>query len=271
MDRIYWNTGQFVLGIYGGTAAIAVFAVAIQLSVLYMSFSTSISGVFLPKVTAMVANRSDRKEISDLFIRTGRIQYMVMAFILSGFVAFGRPFIRLWAGADYEDAYGMSVLFFVALTVPMIQNLGITILQARNQMKFRSLLYLVVALVSLYFQFVLSKSYGGLGCAIAISAALLVGQGLIMNVYYHRRQGLDLILFWKEIGRMSVVPFILCVSALWLMRHTICDSWLQLGLAIGAYVLVYLPLFFRFAMNQSERNLFLSPFRKICSLAYDRH
>ena len=270
MDRIYWNTGQFVLGIYGGTAAIAVFAVAIQLSVLYMSFSTSISGVFLPKVTAMVANRSDQKAISDLFIRTGRIQYMVMAFILSGFVAFGRPFIRLWAGADYEAAYGMSVLFFVSLTIPMIQNLGITILQARNRMKFRSLLYLVVALVSLYFQFVLAKSYGGLGCAIAISAALLVGQGLVMNVYYHRRQGLDLVLFWKEIGRMSVIPFLLGVSAWWLMRDIVWNRWYQLGLAIAMYALIYLPLFFRFAMNQSERNLFLAPFRKIRSLAYDR-
>ena len=271
MDRIYWNTGQFVLGMYGGTAAIAVFAVAIQLSMLYMSFSTSISGVFLPKVTAMVASQSDQKEISDLFIRTGRIQYIVMAFILSGFVIFGRPFIRLWAGTDYEDAYGMSVLFFVSLTIPMIQNLGITILQARNSMKFRSLLYLVIALVSLYFQFVLAKRYGGLGCAIAISAALLVGQGLIMNVYYHYRQGLDLVLFWKEIGRMSVVPIIMCVSTLWLIRDTIWDSWFQLGLAIVVYVLVYLPLFFRFAMNQSERYLFLAPLRKLRSLVYDRN
>ena len=271
MDRIYWNTGQFVLGMYGGTAAIAVFAVAIQLSVLYMSFSTSISGVFLPKVTAMVASQSDQKEISDLFIRTGRIQYIVMAFILSGFVVFGRPFIRLWAGDGYEDAYWMAVLFFITLTIPMIQNLGITILQARNRMKFRSLLYLVIAFVSLYFQFVLAKQYGGLGCAIAISAALLVGQGLIMNVYYHRRQGLDLILFWKEIGRMSVIPFILGVSAFWLLRDAVWENWFQLGLGIGIYTLVYLPLFFHYSMNQTERNLFLTPFRKIRSLAYARN
>ena len=271
MDRIYWNTGQFVLGIYGGTASIAVFAVAIQLSVLYMSFSTSISGVFLPKVTAMVTGKSNQKDISDLFIRTGRIQYIVMAFVLSGFVVFGRSFIRLWAGTDYEDAYAMSVLFFVALTIPMIQNVGITILQARNRMKFRSLLYLVIALVSLYFQFVLARLYGGLGCAIAISVALLVGQGVIMNVYYHFRQGLDLVLFWKEIGRMSVVPFFLCISALGLMHDTVWDNWWKLVLAIGVYALVYLPLFYRFAMNQAERNLFLSLCWKIRSLVYDRN
>jgi O-antigen/teichoic acid export membrane protein len=53
MDRIYWSTGQFVLGAFAGPAAVAVFAVAIQLEQMYMSFSTAISGVFLPKVTAM--------------------------------------------------------------------------------------------------------------------------------------------------------------------------------------------------------------------------
>ena len=57
MDRIYWSTGQFILGIYRGAVAIAVYAVAIQLQSIYMLFSTAISGVFLPKVTAMVAKK----------------------------------------------------------------------------------------------------------------------------------------------------------------------------------------------------------------------
>ena len=95
MDRIYWSTGQFVLGIYKGSVAIAVYAVAIQLESMYMMFSTAISSVFLPKVTSMVTKGSSDEEISDLFIRTGRIQYIVMAYILSAFVVFGKQFIIL--------------------------------------------------------------------------------------------------------------------------------------------------------------------------------
>ena len=82
MDRIYWSTGQFVLGAYAGTVVVAIFAVAIQLEHMYMSFSTAISGVFLPKVTAMAVLDSDGKSISNLFIKVGRIQYwniLVMA------------------------------------------------------------------------------------------------------------------------------------------------------------------------------------------------
>ena len=264
MDRVYWSTGQFVLGAIVGTAAVAVFAIAIQLEGMYMQFSTAISSVFLPKVTAMVATNRSRKEISDLFIRTGRMQYIVLAYILSGFIIFGRQFIELWAGAGYSDAYIISLLFFIPLTVPLIQNLGITILQARNEMKFRSVLYIIIALVSLAMQIVLTRFFGGIGCAMGVSGTLVVGQILIMNVYYRRRQDLDIKTFWKEISKMSIIPIILIFSSMLVIRHFFAlDSWGKLILGIAAFSLVYIPLFFRFSMTDDERNLFISMFHKI--------
>lgn len=264
MDRVYWSTGQFVLGAMVGTAAVAVFAIAIQLEGMYMQFSTAISSVFLPKVTAMVATNRSRKEISDLFIRTGRIQYIVLAYILSGFIIFGRQFIELWAGAGYSDAYIISLLFFIPLTVPLIQNLGITILQARNEMKFRSVLYIIIALVSLAMQIVLTRYFGGIGCAMGVSGALVVGQILIMNVYYRRRQDLDIKTFWKEISKMSIIPIVLIFSSMLVIRHFfVLDSWGKLILGIAAFSLVYIPLFFRFSMTDDERNLFISMVHKI--------
>lgn len=264
IDRVYWSTGQFVLGAMVGTAAVAVFAIAIQLEGMYMQFSTAISSVFLPKVTAMVATNRSRKEISDLFIRTGRIQYIVLAYILSGFIIFGRQFIELWAGAGYSDAYMISLLFFIPLTVPLIQNLGITILQARNEMKFRSILYIIIALVSLAMQILLTRHFGGIGCAMGVSGALVVGQILIMNVYYRRRQDLDIMTFWKEICKMSIIPIVLIFSSMLVIRHFFAlDSWGKLILGIAAFSLVYIPLFFRFSMTDDERNLFISMFHKI--------
>lgn len=268
MDRVYWSTGQFVLGAMVGTVAVAVFAIAIQLEGMYMQFSTAISSVFLPKVTAMVATNRSRKEISDLFIRTGRIQYIVLAYILSGFIIFGRQFIELWAGAGYTDAYIISLLFFIPLTVPLIQNLGITILQARNEMKFRSVLYIIIALVSLAMQIVLTRYFGGIGCAMGVSGALVVGQILIMNVYYRRRQDLDIKTFWKEISKMSIIPIVLIFSSMLVIRHFFAlDSWGKLILGIAAFSLVYIPLFFRFSMTDDERNLFISMFHKIFARA----
>lgn len=263
MDRIYWSTGQFVLGAYAGTVVVAVFAVAIQLEHMYMSFSTAVSGVFLPKVTAMAVKETDGKAISDLFIKTGRIQYCVMALVLTGFFLFGRQFINLWAGDGYSDAYVIALLFFVPLTVPLIQNLGITILQARNQIKFRSLLYLVISLVSLGAQIPLAKYYGGIGCACAIAGALVLGQIIVMNIYYQVKQKINIVKFWVEIAKMSIIPGIMTVGGYFALQDIDLNSWISLGAGIGAYLIVYLPLFFAFSMNGYERNLILAPIKKI--------
>lgn len=263
MDRIYWSTGQFVLGAYAGTAVVAVYAVAIQLQQMYMSFSTAISGVFLPKVTAMAVKDSNVKAISDLFIKMGRIQYCIMALVLTGFFLFGRQFIRLWAGEGYDGAYTIALLFFVPLTVPLCQNLGITILQARNQMKFRSLLYLFISLVSLGAQIPLSKYYGGVGCALAIAGALTLGQIVIMNVYYQAKQRINIVRFWFEILKMSIAPVCMTVVTYHILQQFALDTVVKLVVGIVLYLLVYLPLFFVLSMNAFERDLVLTPIKKV--------
>ena len=165
MDRIYWGTGQFVLGATVGTAAVAVFAVAIYLKDMYYSFSTSISGVFLPKVTAMITTGASEQTVSDLFIRIGRIQYIVLAYVLSAFILLGRPFIALWAGEGYDETYVIALMFFASTLIPMIQNLGITILQARNEMKYRSILILAVSAASLAAAIPAARQFGAFGVA----------------------------------------------------------------------------------------------------------
>ena len=263
MDKIYWNTGQFVLGAFVGTTAVAVYAVAIQLQNMYIQFSTAISSVFLPKVTAIVTTTDDDRMISDLFIRTGRIQYIIMSLIFFGFIVFGKHFIQLWVGAGYDEVYKICILFFASLLVPLIQNLGISVLQARNQMKFRSMIYVIIAVLSLIVQIILAEKYGGIGCAFAVSGALILGQGLIMNIYYAKAQHLDIITFWKEILRMSIVPVLLTALAIAVMSLIEIDSWIEWIGSVCIYCLVYVPLFWRFSMNQYEHEIVAEPVRKL--------
>lgn len=263
MNTIFWSTGQFVLGMYVGATTVAIYAVAIQLKNIYLSFSTAISGVFLPKITAMVSKHTSDKEISDLFIKTGRIQYVVMITILAGFILFGRQFVRLWAGDNYDESYFITLMFFIPLTVPLIQNLGISILQAKNQLKFRSVLYVSISVASLAISIPLSIKYGGIGCAAGTAIALVVGQILIMNIYYCKKVYLDIPKFWKEIFKMSVVPFILCVIGGIILHYYDTNSVARLFVSILMFLLVYIPLFWRFSMNEYERALLLGPIKKV--------
>ena len=263
MDRIYWSTGQFVPGMFKGAAVVAIYAVAIRLQGIYMGFSTAISGVFLPKVTSMIAKGNSEKDVSDLFVRTGRIQYIVMAFVLTGFIIFGKQFICIWAGNEYAESYWIALCFFIPLTVPLIQNLGITILQARNQMQFRSTLYVIIALASLCISIPLAKQYGGIGCAAGTSIALIVGQIIIMNIYYQKVIHIEIGRFWKEIGKMSVSPILLGLLFCLAIYNFKIDTVVKLTAGIALFSVVYWPIFWRFGMNKYERDLFSGPIHRL--------
>ena len=228
MDRIYWSTGQFILGATSGAIAIAVFSVALHIEGIYITFSTAISGVFLPRVTKMVTKDNNELEISNLFIKTGRIQYCILAFILSGFIVFGQDFI-----------------------------------QARNQLKFRSILYVSIAFVSLFFQIPIAKFFGSLGCALVISVALIIGHVFIMNIYYHKYQGINIKQFWIEISKMSIVPFCFSVLGLFFIKYFPITSLSELLLGVALYSIIYIPMFWRFSMNNYERSLILSPIKSV--------
>ena len=265
MDKLYWGTGQFVLGAISGTAAVAVFSVAILLQQMYMTFSSSISSVLLPKVTSMVTIRSSDKSISDLFIRTGRLQFLIMGFVLAGFVVFGKGFILLWAGDGYFESYIITVIFFVSLLTPLIQNTGIVILQARNQMKFRSLLYLIISLVSLVAQIYLSKKYGAIGCALSIGCALVLGQGIVMNIYYKKNQHIDIPLFWREIIKIGVITGLLMMVGI--LSWSVIDYTTIYSLigGIAVFTTIYLSLIWRFGMNDYEKQLLCFPMRRLAA------
>lgn len=263
MDRIYWGTGQFVLGSIVGTTAVAIYSIAIQLQNMYMQFSNAIASLFLPKVTGMITTKNDYHEISDLFIKTGRLQYAILSFILTGFLCFGYPFILLWAGPEYKDSYIITVIFFIPLTIPLIQNLGITILQARNQMVFRSIMYICIALVSLLFQVIFAKKWGSIGCAIAVAGALVIGQIIIMNIYYAKKQHIDIAKFWIEIIKMTIVPIIIGCITLMITQIYPIDSWIDLIFEIAIFASLYIPIYYKFELNNYEKSLFYEPLKKM--------
>lgn len=263
VDRIYWSTGQFILGIYSGTVAVAIFSLATTLMNLYMSMSTSFNSVLLPRITKLAVSGDNAKEISDLFIKTGRLQFCVLSLILSGFIVLGRQFISIWAGADYAMSYTIALIFFVALICPLIQNVGYTILLARGQQKFRSIVYLGIAFVSLICQILVTPRYGAVGCAIVIGLTLVIGQWVVMNIYYKVRQRIDIIEFWREIGKMAICPIILTVLAYWLVVRIEFNSWISIGIAGFTFCIIYIFVFFCFSMNRYERETTLAPLRVI--------
>ena len=177
----------------------SVYAVAIQILLCFFGFASSISGIFLPKITEMINKPNSSELFSQLFIKIGRLQYILLLLVLMGFYFFGKSFILFWAGKDYSNAYGLSLIVMIPLMLTAIQHTGVLILQAMNRQKFRSIVYFFIAIFNIFLSWALSSQFGEYGCAISFAICMLIGNILIMNLYFERKIRLDITLFWKEI------------------------------------------------------------------------
>jgi O-antigen/teichoic acid export membrane protein len=173
------------------------------------------------------------------------------------------PFIKMWAGEDYKNAYYVLLLLILPEMVPLIQNTGITIQRAKNMHKFRSVVYFFVALINVAISIPLAKAYGEVGAAFGTSLSLVIGPCFIMNWYYHKKIGINIIAFWKEIFKFLpafIVPvimgyIILTYIDLYNIINFICFGFL--------YVVVYSISMWFLGMNNSEKHLFAKPVNKI--------
>lgn len=264
MDKVYWGTGQFVLGIVSGTMEVAVYAIAMQFMMMYMNFSNAISGVFLPKVTMMVANHVDVSELTSLMIRIGRLQYLVVGYIFAMFILVGKEFIQLWAGSSYLEAYPVVILLMGAMLIPLVQNIGISILQAMNLNRYRMTAYSICAGLALAVSFPLARCFGGMGCAVATAASLFISTGFIMNRYYAKRIHLDIFAFWKNIFSLTKgIILLLLVGFAVKMSIPMMLSWKNFFLFVGIDTVLYGGIMYFLCMNGSEKELCLQAVRKL--------
>lgn len=261
VDQVNNNVDKTILGRYRGTVSVAVYSVASTLNTYYTQISTTIAAVFTPRIHRMVAAEKSDTELTGLFTRVGRIQFILLSLILSGFIFFGRPFIGIWAGEDYYVSYIIALLLMTGITVPLIQNTGIEIQRAKNMHQFRSWAYLFMAIGNIIISIPLSIYFGGVGTAFATFMSMIIGNGFVMNWYYHAKVGLDMGYFWKEI--LSFIPAFILPTAYGLIVNYAFNlyDFSNLLFAGTIYVLIFVVSIWFFGLNDYEKNLVKNPFK----------
>ena len=263
VDMFFWATDKVLLGSLVGTAVVAVYNIGALFNDMIQQLSTAISGVLIPRITGMVVQGASKEELSELFIRIGRIQFMIIGLVVSGFVSFGRYFIQLWVGDSYRDAYAIALLTMIPLVIPLIQNVGFNIIIAQKKHGFRAMVYLVIAIVNAVSTYFVIPYLGGIGAAICSCVAYVVGQGIIMNGYYWKVTGIDIPLFWRQIGKMAIVPALLSAGTLWIGNYVNYYNRVLLVGGIIVFSVLYGLAMYLIMMNSYEKDLIIAPLMKL--------
>ncbi len=263
IDQIFFKTNQVILGIVSGTSAVAVYSIASLIYMNYMALSTAISGVYLPHITEIIAKNEPVQKLTDLFIQIGRWQYYLLALVASGFIVFGRQFIQLWAGEGFQDAYYITLLIIIPFTIDLIQNIGLAILQAQNRYDFRAKVYFAMGVFNICLAIPLAINYGGIGCAFATGLCMFLGNGLIMNWYYLKVTRLDIIRFWQEISKITVM--IILITLMGIVGRLCIDTAeiINFIIAIIGYIIMYCIVIYKVCMINSEKEKIWNCIHKI--------
>lgn len=263
VGKLYDSTDQVILGIYSGTIAISIYTIGNTFTGYFSGFSSAISNVFFSKVTSMVTKEIHIHELSELFIKIGRIQYIIISFALAGFLTFGQEFISIWVGNKYRLSFIVAIIVIAPMTVSLIQSMGSIILQAMNKQKFKSYVNIFVAIANVPISVIFAQRWGVVGCALGTAIAFFIGNILIMNVYYWKSIKINILKFWYNIFSMSSPLVISVLFGLAINKMVFADSWKILLLKILLFSISYVLLMWFTAMNKYEKNLFLSPIKSV--------
>lgn len=263
VDMLFWATDKVILGMLAGTVVVSVYQIGSTFNNIVMQLSTSVSGVLTPKITGMVVKDAPAEVLTELFIRVGRIQFFIVALVVTGFAVFGQPFVLLWVGESYTDAYWIAILTLFPLCIPLIQNTGLSIVVAQNKHKFRSVVYLVIAVANVISTCLVVPYLGGIGAALCSCVSYLIGQGLIMNIYYYRVIGIDIPLFWKNIFKIAVFPVGMMVAGLLIVHWISFDNWTVFFAGVAVYSIIYCFGMYFLNMNDYEKDVIRKPLKKI--------
>ncbi len=267
VNQLYNTTDTLIIGAIPAlaTVGVAIYNVGITFNSMMVSFSLGLLNVLTPKVNAMVFSNSSNSELTDLMIRIGRLQCYIVALVCCGFIAFGQQFIFLWAGNGYQDSYWVAIVTMIPACVPLVQNVAMNIIVAQNKHRFRSLVYLAIAVINVVGTMLCVNEFGIIGAAIVTGIANVFGQGIIMNWYYWKKINLDIPRFWKSVLHIYFGPIVMCIITLLLANFINFYSWPVLFAGIIAFTIVFIVFNWLFIMNDYEKDIFRGPVKKIFS------
>ncbi len=271
-DRFFFTFIPSLLGIVSNTTEIAIFAVAVSIENYICLFGSAFSNLYLPQVTKMVISKVSPQKITDLMIKVGRIQLLIVSSCTIVIIGMGDEFIRCWVGESKTEAYLALIFILVPSLVHFTQAIGTEMIYATNNVKYRALVYSVGSAISILATVLLAPKYGAIGAGIGIGLALTISHVVLMNCIYKFKLKLDVVRYFRECHLSMLLPMIISCAIAYIIKIIYPVNTLSLFIIkAGVWALLHLPIMWFLMMNNYERGLVKELINKITSKIKRQH
>lgn len=256
VNQVNNNVDNVLLGAYvENKEIITMYSSALSIYCIYNSLISVISNYFLPKATKLITQKATGKQLTDFVIYPGRFQAVIAVACVFGFILFGRDFVVLWIGEKYLDAYWVALILMIPVTIPLVENAMISVLDAALKRTYRSVVLFIMATCNIAVSILLINMIGFWGAAIGTCISLIVGHIILMNIYYHRVFHIEikrmLCSIFKGILSAGVVALLLCIPVACFVPTGI----MYFAIKCMFFILVYGGCLIVFGLNDDEKHL----------------
>ncbi|MGQ0644303.1 MAG: lipopolysaccharide biosynthesis protein [Elusimicrobiota bacterium] len=250
-DVLRFRIDAAVIAGFLGAARVTHYFIAARLVDYFMKLMSSVMGVMLP-VFSRYDGSGDSRNLQEKFLLTTKISVVLSVFFAGTCLFLGKPFIEIWMGPEYLDAYPVLAVLVTATTLDLMQSPSVNLLYGISKHKFYTYSNSAEGLLNLVLSLALVERYGILGVAMGTAVPMALTKVFVQPVYVCRAAGIPYRKYMAHTSgalARSVLAFALPCAAL---RDHMAGGYAGLVSAGAVLAAAYVPLVILLVFDKSE-------------------
>lgn len=261
-NKLNYQLDEVVVGVFLGSSAVAVWAVAERIITGTQRLTNQLNGVLFPVIVDSDAS-DDRRRLQQILLQGTRLSLATVVPIATALVMLADPLVRSWTGEATIAAVPVLQILAFAVTIRVGNATGNTLLKGAGQHRMLAFSNLGAGVVNVVLSMILVRSYGLVGVAVGTVIPIALTAGLILNPAACRRVGLSQARLFTHSVLPAVWPGVVTAGLLYVTRDISSGTFLAVAVQAAAGGLVYLALFFGMAIGRRDRAFYVAKAREL--------
>jgi len=255
------NIDLYLVNVWLGTQATGEYAIVLQFTSIFKTFSILLSSLFVPISMIYYAN-NEMEKLTKFTILASKIMIIGLFIALVGLIGFSETLLNLWLSPTYSylsTLVSFSMLFFVFF-IPSVPLFNVTV--SFNKVKIPALIIIGFGIINIFsIWFLTTKTDMGLWAIVSVKLILEMLFSIVMIVYVSvllkiSWMKLIYIIFLSILLFMILYAFILAVKYFFVL-----DSiWDLLWIMCVAYIIL-IPIISIIFFTNEEKLLLRNKFK----------
>jgi len=251
-DRARFSIDNLVVGAVLGIGTVAHYAIAASLISYFTEVMSSVFGVISP-VLDKYYKLGQWENLREVFLSVSELTTLAAVLIGGLFIALGRPFIELWIGENYLDAYGVLVILGISAIIMGAQRPSVSILYAIAKHKYYAKITSVEAFANVTISVISAHYIGIYGVALGTMVPALVTKLYYQPKYTCKQLEIPLRNYFNPLIKLVSVGVLIFSSMIIFNIYFLVDSYIKLILLAILLSVTYLLFCLKFIISESTK------------------